>query len=437
MVTTPPATIPGIVASAGRKGVSAAVIVTAGLGHGEGSLAEAARLEARRHGLRLVGPNCLGVMAPPAKLNASFAARNAAPGDLALISQSGAVEAGLIEWAARRNVGFSALVSLGDKVDVDFGDTLDYFAADRATRAILLYIEAINDARKFMSAARAAARAKPVVVIKSGRHAQGARAAATHTGALAGSDEVYEAAFRRAGLLRVFDLDELFAAAETLGRQKPFPGKRLAILTNGGGIGVLAVDRLIDLGGTLAALSPETVAKLDRVLPPTWSRANPVDIIGDADAGRYGAALEALLVRRRRTTPSWCSTCRRRSPPRRRPQKPSSRRSGRDRQKAFRRKPVFAVWLGEDEVSKRAFESVGVPHFATEADAVRGFMHLVRYREAQDLLMETPDSLPRDFAPDSATARPSSPARCARAGNGSTRSRSTGSSTPTTSRSRR
>ncbi|MDF2972766.1 MAG: family acetyltransferase, partial [Microvirga sp.] len=217
VLVTPPATIPGIVASAGRKGVGAAVIVTAGLGHGEASLAETVRLEARKHGLRLVGPNCLGVLAPPAKLNASFAARSAGPGDLALISQSGAVAAGLVEWAAQRDVGFSALVSLGDMVDVDFGDTLDYFAADRGTRAILLYVEAISDARKFMSAARAAARAKPVVVIKSGRHAQGARAAATHTGALAGSDEVYEAAFRRAGLLRVFDLDELFAAAETLG----------------------------------------------------------------------------------------------------------------------------------------------------------------------------------------------------------------------------
>ena len=184
-------------------------------------------------------------------------------GDLALISQSGAIAAGLIEWAAHRAVGFSALVSLGDQIDVDFGDLLDFFALDRATRAILLYIEAIHDARKFMSAARAAARSKPVVVIKSGRHAQGAKAAQTHTGALAGSDSVYEAAFRRAGLLRVLDLDELFAAAETLGRLQPFAGNRLSILNNGGDIDVLAVDRLADLGGTLAALSPDTVKRLD------------------------------------------------------------------------------------------------------------------------------------------------------------------------------
>src|SRR5215204_3953018 len=347
VVTTPPVTIPGIVASAGRMGVAGAVIITAGLGHGTGSLGEEARLEARKHGLRLVGPNCLGVIAPRAKLNASFAARHAAAGDLALISQSGAVQAGLLEWAARRRVGFSGLVSLGDMIDVDFGDCLDYFAADLGTRAILLYIEAIADARKFMSAARAAARSKPVVVIKSGRHAQGARAAATHTGALAGSDAVYEAAFRRAGLLRVFDLDELFAAAETLGRQKPFPGKRLAILTNGGGVGVLAVDRLIDLGGTLAGISDGTLMKLDRLLPPTWSRANPVDIIGDADAARYAGALEALLADGANdavlvlNVPTALASA------------PAAAKAvvdtiQRDRASRHLGKPVFAVWLGED-----------------------------------------------------------------------------------------
>jgi len=204
IVTVPSQDVPGVVASAGAKGVAAAIVITAGLGHGPGSLAEAMQLAARRHGLRLVGPNCLGVLAPKAKLNASFAARAAAPGDLALISQSGAIVAGLVEWAAQRRVGFSGVVSLGDQVDVDFGDCLDYFALDRGTRAILLYIEAVRDARKFMSAARAAARLKPVVVIKSGRHAQGAKAAATHTGALAGSDAVYAAAFRRAGLMRIF-----------------------------------------------------------------------------------------------------------------------------------------------------------------------------------------------------------------------------------------
>ena len=188
------------------------------------------------------------------------------------------------------------MVSIGDAIDVDFGDLLDFFALDLGTRAILLYVESIKDARKFMSAARIAARTKPVIVLKSGRHAEGARAAATHTGALAGIDAVYGAAFFRAGLVRVFDLDELFAAAETLGRLPRLSGKRLAILTNGGGIGVLAVDRLIDLGGSLAALSPATYDRLDALLPPAWSKANPVDIVGDADAARYAAALEALIA---------------------------------------------------------------------------------------------------------------------------------------------
>jgi len=404
VVAAPPKAVPGIIEAAGRKGVAAAIIITAGLGHGEESLAEEARVIARRHGIRLVGPNCLGVMAPRAKLNASFAAHAPGEGDLALISQSGAIAAAMVEWGAKRNVGFSAVVSMGDKVDVDFGDLLDYFAADRHTRAILLYVESINEARKFMSAARAASRAKPVVVIKSGRHAQGAKAAATHTGALAGSDEVYDAAFRRAGLLRVYDLDELFAATEMLGRQKPFHGGRLAILTNGGGVGVLAVDRLVDLGGKLAELAPETLAALDAVLPPTWSRANPVDIIGDADAARYKASLEALLADKSNdaililNVPTALASA------------SEAARAvvdviAKDRIGGYRKKPVFAVWLGEDEETIAAFEQANIPRFSTESDAVKGFMHLVRYREAQDILMETPDNLPHEFTPDRETAR--------------------------------
>src|SRR3984893_2672468 len=296
VIAAPPAAVPSLVASAGEAGSSGAVIITAGLGHGRGSLAEACARAARGARLRLVGPNCRGVLARYAQLNASFAASMVRSGDLALISQSGAIAAGLMEWASVRAIGFSAVVSLGDQLDVELGDLLDFFALDRHTRAILLYIESVKDARKFMSAARAAARTKPVVVVKSGRHAQGAKAAQTHTGALAGSDAVYDAAFRRAGLLRVIDLDELFAAAETLGRLKPFPGKRLALLTNGGGVGVLATGRLIDLGGAVAELSPATRAQLDAVLPSTWSRTNPVDIVGDADGERYSRALDALLA---------------------------------------------------------------------------------------------------------------------------------------------
>lgn len=403
VVTTPAETVPGVVAQAVEEGARAAIVVTAGLGHGPGSLLEHLRNEARPHGMRIVGPNCLGVMSPHVGLNASFAARSPIPGDLALISQSGAIAAGLVEWGAARSIGFSAVVSLGDALDVDFGDLLDWFAQDTRTRAILLYIESIRDARKFMSAARAAARSKPVVVVKSGRHAQGARAAATHTGALAGSDAVYDAAFRRAGLLRVHALDELFAAAETLGHLRQAPGRRLAILTNGGGIGVLAVDRLMDLGGTLASLDPETLARLDRVLPPTWSHANPVDIVGDADADRYTASLEALLddpgtdavlvmnVPTALASPEGAAE--------------AVARVIEKRAKGPGRKPVLGVWLGAQDAAVAHLDRVGVPTYATESDAVRGFMYLVRHREAQQALMETPPSLPEDFVVDTATAR--------------------------------
>jgi acetyltransferase len=404
VIAAPAPSVPDIVATAGAKGVAAAIIVTAGLGHGKGSLAEACERAARATGLRLVGPNCLGVLSSRARLNASFAARMPPPGDLALVSQSGAIAAGLLEWSAAHDIGFSAAVSLGDQIDVDFGDLIDFFALDGATRAILLYVESINNARKFMSAARAAARTKPVVVVKSGRHAQGAKAAATHTGALAGSDAVYDAAFRRAGLLRVFDLDELFAAAETLGRVRPFAGNRLAILTNGGGIGVLAVDRLIDLGGTLAGVSADTMAKLDAALPPIWSRANPVDIAGDADAVRYTAALEALLEDRANdailvmNVPTALASA------------PDAAKSvaaaaQAHRNSLIRPKPIFATWVGSSEATTPIFEAAGIPSYATESDAVRGFMHLVRYRKALDALMATPPSLPQDFRPNVDAAR--------------------------------
>jgi acetyltransferase len=404
VVTAPPATLPAIIGEAGAKGCAVAIVITAGLGHGPGSLAEQMCQAARGYGLRIVGPNGLGVMAPRANFNASFARHAPALGDLAFISQSGALAAGLVEWAARRHVGFSAVVSIGDAVEVDFGDLLDYFALDPRTRSILLYIESIVDAAKFMSAARAASRTKPVVVIKAGRHEQGARAAATHTGALAGSDAVYDAAFRRAGLLRVFDLDELFAATETLGRQRPFPGRRLAMLTNGGGVGVLAVDRLNDLGGTLAGISAETFARLDAVLPPGWSRANPVDIIGDADGARYRAALAPLLA-----DPENDAVLVMNVPTALASPLGAARAVIEEitlqRARRWPSKPVFAVWIGDDPEGIEAFSRASVPFYPNEAEAVRGFMHLVRYREAIDGLMETPPSLPETFSPDRAAAR--------------------------------
>ncbi|QDF39343.1 bifunctional acetate--CoA ligase family protein/GNAT family N-acetyltransferase [Bradyrhizobium symbiodeficiens] len=405
VITAPAREIPDIIDQAGRRGSAGALIVSAGLGHGPGSLYEAAIAAARKYGMRLIGPNCLGIMMPGVNLNASFAAHMPEAGSLALISQSGAIAAGMVDWAAPRGVGFSGIVSIGDQIDVDIADLLDYFAMDHKTRAILLYIESIKDARKFMSAARAAARVKPVVVVKSGRMAQGAKAAATHTGALAGADAVYDAAFRRAGVLRVSDLRELFDCAETLGRVESPAGKRLAILTNGGGIGVLAVDRLVELGGIPATISAEAREKLDAVLPPTWSGANPVDIVGDADASRYAAALEVLLADRdndavlvlnvqtaiasaaeiattvtelvgkyRKEHRSWA-------------------------------KPVLAAWVGADQGIIQALSSAGVPNYPTEDDAVRGFMHLVRHREVVEELSQVPPAMPDTFVPDARGAR--------------------------------
>lgn len=406
VVTAPAHEIPDIIDQAGRRGSAGALIVSAGLGNGPGSLQEAAIAAARNHGMRLIGPNCLGIMMPGANLNASFAARMPSSGSLALISQSGAIAAGMVDWAAQRGVGFSGIVTIGDQIDVDIADLLDHFAMDHKTRAILLYIEAIKNAPKFMSAARAAARVKPVVVVKSGRMAQGAKAAATHTGALAGADAVYDAAFRRAGVLRVSDLRELFDCAETLGRVgSPPAGKRLAILTNGGGIGVLAVDRLADLGGIPAPMMPDTREKLDAVLPPTWSGANPVDIVGDADESRYAAALSVLLddpgndavlvlnVQTAIASAAAIATT-----------VTELVVKYRDKHRSWA-KPVLAAWVGADQEIIATLSTAGIPNYPTEDDAVRGFMHMVRHREVVDELSQVPPAMPDTFVPDMAAAK--------------------------------
>ncbi len=406
VIATPPQTVPGIVAELGAHGTRAVVVITAGFGTGPGSLRQQTLDAARPHILRVFGPNCVGLLVPPIGLNGSFAHATPLGGDLAMLSQSGAVITTMIDWANDRGIGFSAMVSLGDMADVDFGDLLDWFAADVRTRAILLYVEGVTNPKKFMSAARAASRAKPVVVVKSGRHAESARAAKSHTGALAGVDEVYDAAFRRAGLLRVYDLDELFDAAETLSRVKPFRGHDLAVLTNGGGLGVMAVDRLVDFGGTLAELSPATTARLDAALPPTWSKANPVDIIGDAPPERYQASLEALLDDET-TDAILVLNC------------PTALASGTKaaeavaetvrthQSKTWPRKPVFAAWLGgsQDAEVRGTFDPAGVPVFGSLTAAVRGITHITRYSDAQDILMRTPPSLPADFSPDVEAAR--------------------------------
>jgi acetyltransferase len=291
VICTPPATVPGLIDELARLGTRAAVVMTAGMNDPQ---KQAMLNSARPHLLRIIGPNCIGLLAPHKGLNASFAHVNAEPGELAFVSQSGALVTAMLDWARGQAIGFSHFVSLGEHADVDFGDMLDFLATDPKTRAILLYAESIESPRKFMSAARAAARNKPVIVVKAGRSPLGQLAAASHTGAMAGSDLVFDAAIARAGMLRVNTLQELFLAATTLSRFRTNTSDSLTILTNGGGAGVMAADAAAFADVPLATLSEATRHKLDAVLPANWSHSNPVDIIGDAPVARYQQALSIL-----------------------------------------------------------------------------------------------------------------------------------------------
>ena len=403
VICTPAPTLPGLIRQLGERGTRAAVVVSAGFGEsgGAGQALQRQLLEAARpFGLRIVGPNCIGMLTPGIGLNASFSHSPAPPGKLAFITQSGALLAAVLDWARPRGIGFSHMISLGDMADVDFADLLDQLAGDASTHAVLLYIEGIRNSRRFMSAARAAARIKPVIVVKSGRHEAAARAAATHTGALAGADAVYDAAFRRAGMLRVPDLGALFDAADILGLQTPPAGERLAILTNGGGMGVLATDALVDSGGEPAPLSEQTRAALDAVLPATWSRGDPVDIIGDADGARYRAALGVLLQCPEvdAVLTLYCPTG---------VSDPDEVASAVADTAAAGRRPVFTSWVGGEAVTtaRQRLLSRNLPSFDTPEAAVRAFMYLATYRRNQQLLMETPPSLPTEFKPDLPAAR--------------------------------
>ncbi|MBP6013334.1 MAG: bifunctional acetate--CoA ligase family protein/GNAT family N-acetyltransferase [Alphaproteobacteria bacterium] len=393
VIATPPAPIPDLIDELAKRGTKAAVVLTAGfaeMGEDGRQLQQRMLDAARPHTLRIIGPNCIGVLAPKGGLNASFAHCMAPTGRTAFVTQSGAMLTAVLDWAIARGIGFSHLVSMGGMSDIDFGDMLDYLAAEPGTDAVLLYIESVTQARKFMSAARRCARVKPVIVVKSGRHAEGARAARSHTGALAGSDAVADAAFRRAGLIRVLTIDDLFGALEALSTNQRVTGDRLAILTNGGGAGVLATDHLIDEAGKLAQLSPTTVETLNRLLPVSWSKANPVDIIGDAGPDRYRAALEALMaddnadavlvlncpVAVADSTAAAETVV-------------SIVRAARDNGNA---KPVFTAWLGEAAVAgaRKLLDEGGLPGYATPEKAVTAMMQLVRRMQAQEMLMQIP-----------------------------------------------
>jgi acetyltransferase len=401
VICTPAASVPEIIGALGSRGTRAAVIISAGFNGEQGRILRQQTLDAARpHLLRIIGPNGLGLISTPQHVNGSFAHVAARPGKIALLTQSGAILTTVLDWATARGIGFSHLVSMGDMADVDFGDMLDYLATDPETDSIVLYSEAVTEARKFMSAARAAARLKPVIAIKSGRHPASARAATSHTGALAGSDAVYEAVFRRAGVLRVRTLDEVFDAIETLDTGYIPRNDRLAILTNGGGAGVLATDALLDQGGGLSELSAETLGKLDAVLPANWSRGNPIDIIGDAPAERYTAALN-ILFEAREVSNVLVMNC------------PTAVASSTDAARAViaacsaAKRTVITNWLGAlaAEEPRALFAAARLPTYETPDDAVHGFMHLVRYRRAQDALMEVPPAMAEGLDPDRATAQ--------------------------------
>ena len=384
VICTPPLAVPGLIKELADNGCKAAVVITAGFGEGDNEKGAALKLEMLKatgdSNLRIIGPNCLGVMAPETGVNASFIHVNPHPGNIAFVSQSGAFATSIVDWATDRGIGFSHVVSLGAMSDVDFGDMLSYLKNDDKTDAVLLYMESIKEPEKFIEKAHEICCDKPVIVIKSGRHEAGAKAISSHTGALAGADEVYDAAFQRTGMLRVYDMDELFDAAEILAKGKS-PGKgKLAILTNGGGMGIVAVDALMDLGGDLAELSAETCAKLDQVLPPTWSHSNPVDILGDAPGQRYTDALnilldadevDAVLVLNCPTAIASTEDC---------------AHAVIDVVNKNPSKAVYTSWLGEGAAhsAREMFYEHNIPSFETPGKAVRAFMHTVDFQRNQE-----------------------------------------------------
>ena len=388
VVCTPAATVPQIMGDCVDAGARSIVVISAGFReHGAEGLAleHQTEVQLRRGSLRLVGPNCLGIMNPTIGLNATFAKDMPKTGNVAFLSQSGALLTAILDWSQREEVGFSAIVSTGSMLDVGWGDLIYHFGDDPNTKSILIYMESVGDARSFMSAAREVALTKPIIVIKAGRSQAASRAAASHTGALTGSDEVLDAAFRRSGVLRVLNIADLFYMAEVLSKQPRPMGPRLTILTNAGGPAVLATDALVSNGGELADVSPESMKQLDDFLPAHWSHNNPIDVLGDADSGRYAKALEiasqdpnsdgllVVLTPQGMTDPSQIAEG----------LKPYAHQSG---------KPVLASWMGGNAIAagEAALNSAGIPTFPFPDTAARAFTYMWRYTYNLRGLYETP-----------------------------------------------
>ena len=403
IIATPAPTVAPILEECGKRGVRYAVVLSAGfreMGPKGVAMEENLQTVAKKFGIRFIGPNCLGIQRPAIGLNATFALGKPQAGELALVSQSGAICTAMLDWAASNGIGFSAVVSSGASADLDFGEILDYLANDPATRSIIMYIEGIRDARRFMSALRAVARLKPVVLVKVGRHEAGSKAVASHTGALVGGDDVFDALLRRAGVVRVNTITQLFSSALALSSRVRPAGNRLAIVTNGGGPGVMATDRAVDLGVQIADLSPQTIERLNQVLPFNWSHGNPIDVIGDAGAERYKAAVEVCLADRGvdgvmvMLTPQAMT-------------RPTEVAEAVAVVAKTSDKPVLTCWMGEDQVAdgRMVFRNAGIPYFKTPEPSVEVFSYISAFYENQRLLMQTPGSLSQQAEPDVEGAR--------------------------------
>ena len=404
VVCSPAEEVPGVVRACGEAGILGVVIVSAGFretGAAGAALEERVLAEARRFdGMRIVGPNCLGIIVPALDLNATFSLGMPKPGKVAFISQSGALCTSVLDWALEQGIGFSHFVSIGNMLDVDFGDLIDYFGEDEQTESVILYVESLRNARKFMTAARAFARTKPIVAYKAGRFPESARAAASHTGALASEDAIYEAAFERAGIARVFEIGEVFNCAELVGRHRGPAGPRLAIVTNAGGPGVMATDALIARDGVLAELSPATTAKLDEILPPAWSHGNPVDVLGDANSRRYAKATAAVLA-----DPGVDAVLAILTPQAMTNPGATAKEIG--ALAGTTTKPILAAWVGGRSVWEglQILTRAGVASYGTPEEAVKAFMTLVAYARNLEILYETPRDVPVTFTLDRAELR--------------------------------
>ncbi|GBC70969.1 Acetyltransferase Pat [Candidatus Calditenuaceae archaeon HR02] len=399
VIATPAKTVPGIVEECGEAGVEGVVIVSAGFketGEEGRKLEEEIKRLGHRYGLRILGPNCLGFIRPPIGLNSTFLLKDPEPGQIAFISQSGALGSAILDWAISAHVGFSMFVSLGSMIDIDFGDLIDFLGEDPYTRSILIYMESVGDAKKFMSAARGFARNKPIIIMKSGKYPAGAKAVRSHTGVMAGSFDVYRAAFRRVGAVRVDEIKDLFNCASVLDSRRLPAGPRLAIITNAGGPGAIAADAAIEYGGSLAQLSESTIELLDRILPPYWSRGNPIDVLGDADINRYSVALRACL-----SDPNVNGIIVIYTPQGAAKPLELAKKVVEIVDEGGRVKPVLTVWMGGEEVysARELFYHNDIPTYSTPEEAVKTYTYMYKYKRSLELLYETPEDLLIDPSP--------------------------------------